>query len=140
MTAAKVMDVIARLRNCAGQAADAVSVCTQVKMEDAPRLLHIPKSECPDVWIRLPRRKWPKSWSDTEDPVVPLERNLDGHPLAADSYERDNSRNFYRNLDGKKYRVGNVRLFIGNKDRSYRYTCMTSKWLENQKCLACGRT
>ena len=45
-------------------------------MEDAPKLLKIPKSECPDIWIRLPRHKWPKSWSCMEDPVVPLERNL----------------------------------------------------------------
>ena len=29
-----------------------------------------PKSECPDIWIRLPRHKWPKSWSSMEDPVV----------------------------------------------------------------------
>ena len=39
--------------------ADAVSAYTQVKMEDAHKLLKIPKS-----------------------PVVPLERNLYGHPLA----------------------------------------------------------
>ena len=38
MTAAKVMDVVSRLPWCAGQAADAVSVCTQVKMEDAPKI------------------------------------------------------------------------------------------------------
>ena len=56
MTAAKVMDIISRLPRCAGQAADAVSAYTQVKMEDAPKLLKIPKSECPDIWIR-----WPKS-------------------------------------------------------------------------------
>ena len=42
----------------------------------------IPKSACPDIWIRRPRHKWPKSWSSMEDPVVPLERNLYGHPLA----------------------------------------------------------
>ena len=42
----------------------------------------IPKSVCPDIWIRLPRHKWPKSWSSMEDPVVPLELNLYGHPLA----------------------------------------------------------
>ena len=36
MTAAKVMDIISRLPGCAGQAADAVSAYTQVKMEDAP--------------------------------------------------------------------------------------------------------
>ena len=51
-------------------------------MEDAPKLLKISESECPDVWIRLPRHTWPKSWSSVEDPVVPLERNLFGHPLA----------------------------------------------------------
>ena len=79
MTAAKVMDIISRLPGCAGQAADAVSAYTQVKMEDAPKLLKIPKSECPDIWIRLPRHKWPKSWSSIDDPVVPLERNLYGH-------------------------------------------------------------
>ena len=51
-------------------------------MEDAPKLLKIPKSECRDIWIRLARHKWPQSWSSMEDPVVPLERNLKGHPLA----------------------------------------------------------
>ena len=50
-------------------------------MEDAPKLLKIPKSECPDIWIRLPRHKWSKPWSSLEDPIVPLERNLYGHPL-----------------------------------------------------------
>ena len=88
MTAAKIMDVIARLPGCKGQAADAVSVYIQVQMEDGPKLLKIPKSECPDVWIPLPRHKWPKSWSDIEDPVVPLERNLYGHPLAGLLCER----------------------------------------------------
>ena len=57
-------------------------------MEDAHKLLKIPKSECPDIWIRLPRHKWPKSWSSMEDPVVPLERNLYGHPLAGLLWER----------------------------------------------------
>ena len=42
MTAAKIMDIISRLPGCAGQAADAVSACTQVKKEDAPKLLKIP--------------------------------------------------------------------------------------------------
>ena len=88
MTAAKIMDTISRLPGCAGQAADAVSAYTQVKMEDAPKLLKIPKSECPDIWIRLPRHKWPKSWSSMEDPVVPLERNLCGHPLTGLLWER----------------------------------------------------
>ena len=87
-TAAKVMDIISRLRGCARQAADAVSAYTQVKMEDAPTSLKIPKSECPDIWIRLPKQNWPKSWSSMEDPVFPLERNLNGHLLAGLLWER----------------------------------------------------
>ena len=73
MAAAKVKDIIPRPSGCAGQAADAVSAETQVKMED---------------WIRLPRHKWPKSWSSMEDPVVPLERNLYGQFLAGLLWER----------------------------------------------------
>ena len=88
MTAAKIMDIISRLPGCDGQAADAVSAYTQVKMEDAPKLLKNPKSECPDIWIRLPRHKWPKSWSSMEDPVVLFERNLYCHPLAGLLWEK----------------------------------------------------
>ena len=94
MTAAKVMDIISRLPGCAGQAADAVSAYTQVKMEDAPKLLKIPKSECPDIWIRLPRHKWPKSWSSMEDPVVPLER-ICTVILWQDCYGKGNLRKSY---------------------------------------------
>ena len=57
-------------------------------MEDAPKLLKIPKSECPVFWIRLPKHKWPESWSSMEDPVFLLERNLYGHPLAGLLWER----------------------------------------------------
>ena len=88
MTATKVMDIISRLPGCAGQEADAVSAYTQVKMEDAPKLLKIQTSECPDIWICLPRHKWPKSWFSMEDPVVPLERNLYCHLLAGLLWER----------------------------------------------------
>ena len=35
-----------------------------------------------------PRHQLPKSWSSMEDPVVPLERNLYGHPLAGLLWER----------------------------------------------------
>ena len=39
-------------------------------------------------WIRLPKHKWPKSWSSMGDPVVLLDRNLYGHLLAGLSWER----------------------------------------------------
>ena len=63
MTAAKVMDIISRLPGCARQAADAVSAYTQVKQGRCSKITEIHKWDCPDIWIRLPRHKWPKSWS-----------------------------------------------------------------------------
>ena len=88
MTAAQIMDIISILPGCDGQAANAISAYTQVKMEDTHKLLKLPKSECPDILICLPRHKWPKSWSRMEDPVVPFGRNLYGHPLAVLLWER----------------------------------------------------
>ena len=61
MTAAKVMDIVSWLPGCSGHAADALSAYTKVKMEGAPKLWTIPKSECPDIWIRLPLHKCPTS-------------------------------------------------------------------------------
>ena len=94
------MDVIARLPDCNGQAADAVSAYTQVKLEDAPRLLKNRKSECPDVL-----HKWPKSWANIEDPVVPLERHCTVI-YEQDCHGRDNTQKFYWNLDGKSTKLG----------------------------------
>ena len=119
MTAAKIMEVVARLLNCDGQVADAVSAYTQVKLEDSPRLLKIPKSECSDACIRLPRHKLPTSSATIEDPVVLIERNLYGHPLAGDSYGKHN-----------------VCSFIGNKGCFCQCVWMTSKWLESSRNMA----
>ena len=124
MTAAKVMDIISRLPGCAGQAADAVSAYTQVKMEDAHKLFKKNlKSECPDIWILLPRHKWPKSWSNIEDLVDPLERNLCGHPLAG-LWERQFERSSFRTWMAKTTELG-MSVCLSKKDCFYRYTWMT---------------
>ena len=88
MTAAKVMDIISRLPGCAGQAADAVSAYILSKMEEALSLFKIPKSECPDIWIRLPKHKWPKSWSSMEDQLFLQNGICTVHPLAGLFWER----------------------------------------------------
>ena len=111
MTAAKVMDIISRLPGCAGQAADAICAYTQVKIEDAPKLLRIPKSECPDIWIRLPQHKWSKSWSSMEDPVVPLERNLCGHHC----YVKGNLRKSNCNTVGRRFPIVNAYSYTVKK-------------------------
>ena len=57
-------------------------------MEEVSELLKLPKSECPDIWTCPPRHKWQKSWSNIEAAVVPLKRNLHGHPHADVLWER----------------------------------------------------
>ena len=51
MSGAKVRDVISRLPDCAGEASDAVSAYTQVKMEDGPIVLRLPTGERPVIWV-----------------------------------------------------------------------------------------
>ena len=84
----------------------AVSAYTQVKMEDAPRLLEIPKSECPDTWLRLPRHTCPTSWSNIEDLVLPLERKLYGRPLAESLCERQFEKSSIGSSMGKSTELG----------------------------------
>ena len=64
---------------CRTSSRRSISLHRGQRWQDAPPLLEVPKSEWP-VWIRLPRHKWPKSWSNMEDLVVLLERNLHGQP------------------------------------------------------------
>ena len=138
MTAAKVMDVIAGLPDCDGQAADTVSAYTQVGLEDAPRLLKIPKSECPDIWMRLQTHLAQilvKHWRPCG---FFLERNLCGHLL--DSCGKDSSKKFCWNLDGK--RVPNWECLCWSKAIIIfgRFSWMTWEWLEGSGiCLPCGR-
>ena len=88
MTAAKIMDIISRLPGCDGQAAD-VSAYTQVKMERCSQIMknskigvsrHLDSSTTTQMALN--------HGPSMEDPVVPLERNLYGHPLAGLLWER----------------------------------------------------
>ena len=88
MAAAKFLDTIARMPGMSGQAADAVKAYTQVSLKDAPILLGLLESECPETWISLPPSRQPESWKHIKDPVCPLERNLYGHPFAGLFWER----------------------------------------------------
>ena len=81
MMTAKVMDIISRLPGCDGQAAGHSIGLYPSENGRCSQIFEIPKLNVPDTWIRLPRHKWPKSWSGMEDPVIPLERNLYHHLL-----------------------------------------------------------
>ena len=77
-------------------------------------ILKIPKSECPDIWIRPPRHTWPKSWCSMEDPIVPLERNLYCHPLAGLLWERQVEKILLKNGWVK---VSNWECFIVHREK-----------------------
>ena len=140
MTAAKIMDVIARLPGCAGQAADAVSAHTQAKLEDAPRLLKSLKSECPDVWIRLARHKCQNQGTKLKIPWYLLNETFHGHPLARLQWERQFEEAL---LELGWAKIPNWEcMFFHRKQRLLfcQYTWMTSKSLEgNRIWLLCGR-
>ena len=73
---------------------------------DGPSLFNTPKSECPDIWIRLPRHNWPKSWSSMDDPVVPLERNLYGLPFGSTLVGKATRESSFRTRLGKSSELG----------------------------------
>ena len=102
-------------------------------MEDAHKLLKSPKSECPDIWIRLPKHKWPKSWSSKEDPVVPLERNLYGHPLAGLLWERQFEKILLKYGWEKSSKLG--LLFRSPRNKGYSCLCMWTieNWLARNR-------
>ena len=134
MTAAKVMDIISRLPGCSGQAADAVSAVTQVKMEDAPKLLKIPKSECPDNLIRLPRHKWPK-WKTQSFLLNDISTVIVWQDCLCE-------RLFEKVL--LKYgwdKVSKWECLFVHRSKNYSYRCMwmTSNWLERKIFIRCGK-
>ena len=69
------------------------------KVMDAPSLLKIPWSEFPDIWIRLPKHKYPKSLSSMG--------NLYGHLVAGLLWEK----RFVWKTDCKKFQIWNVYSF-----------------------------
>ena len=117
--------------DCDGQAADAISAHSG-KVEGCSEIV-----QSSDVKVS---RNMDESWAVIGDPVVLLERNVYGHPLAGLLWERQFEKSSARSLDGKKSRIGTVCLFIENKDYFSQYMWMTLKWLERSRVwLPCGR-
>ena len=130
------MDVMSRLTGYDGQAADTTSAYTQVKMEDAHKLLKIPKSECPAIWIRPPRHK-PKTTAQYGKPSRTFYIHLD---TAA-----TNSRRESRWLSWRIRRVSSTTLWLtsGCRWSDERFLVHVrklhlppSRWTQSQTSLA----
>ena len=72
--AARFLDTVSSKPGITGEASDAVSAHTTVRMSEAPKLLRLSGHGCPQVWIRLPPRRRPTRWGNIEAPLVHLER------------------------------------------------------------------
>ena len=55
VAAAKFLDTTSKLLGMGVETCDAISAYTEVKMTEAPRLLRMPKEDCPEIWIRILR-------------------------------------------------------------------------------------
>ena len=108
MTAAKVMDVTTRLPRCAGQAANAVSAFTQVKMEDAYKLFKKKKKQNRNA------QTYGFVYHDTNGPNHGpvwktqsfLLNEICTFILKQGYYGKGNSRTFFQYTDGKKSKLG----------------------------------
>ena len=84
--------------------------------------------------------KWPKSWSSMEDLVVPLERNLYGHPLAGLLLERQFEKILFKARLGKGFQLG---MPVRTPSKRVVLVCVCGRhqnWLGRNKTLTqCGK-
>ena len=110
MTVAKVMDIISRLPGCAGQAADAESAKTQVKMEDVPK-------------IGMSRHVYHDTNGQNHGPAWKTQSFLLGEIctviLWQDCYGRGSSRKSYWSTVGREFPIGNAYSYTVKKGYSY---------------------
>ena len=109
------------------------SVHSSQNDQSFPDCFECREEDCLEIWIRIPPRQRPKGWDNMEDPVVPLERNLYGHPWAGLLWERNLEEVSSEKKHGRTYQLWNV--FAGTISSDYSYRCMwlLYEWLERSK-------
>ena len=136
VTAAKVMDIISRLPGCAGQAADVASACTQVKIENASKLL---KNSNIGMSRHLDSSVYHNTNGRNHGPVWKTQSFLLSEIcmviLWQDCYGKGNLRKFYWGSVGRRFPIGNASLYTVKKDYSCLCMWMTKNWLERNKTL-----
>ena len=100
------------------------SRCSIRPHPDAPKSLKLPKSECPDIWMRLPKHKWPESKS-CMDPSF--------FSTGIRSSDRTIMGKAMREQGCEIFQTGNVYLSTEQKDFSYLCMWTISEWQARQK-------
>ena len=139
MTAAKVIDVIAGLPGCAGQAADAVSACTQGQNGRCTIVIENSNVRTSRYLDASTKTQIAKINFQHGRRVVPLERNLYGHPLAGLLWERHFEKVLLEH-GWEKVQIGSAYLKTREKDYLFLSLWTTYNWLERNKTLTqCGK-
>ena len=121
------------------------SNCTQFQLfacmittSRTPRLLKIPEPECPDVWILFQDTNGHKHGIKLRIPwyflnefsTVIHEPDCSGKRVSSELW----------NLDGRKFRTGNVCFVHRKQGCFFQYVWMTFKWLERSRIwFRCAR-
>ena len=120
-----------------GEDADAIGAYTQIKLEDAARLLGL--GVMPETWVSVPKSRQPAGWENIKDPVCPLILNLYGHPLAGLLWEKGSQEKLLKQVL-KKFKDGKVSMFTANCNFSSMFTSTISTWQGVKAILhPCGR-
>ena len=110
MTAAKVLDVIARLLGCAGQPSDAVSAHMQLRREDAPNVLKPTNSEYPDISDTVTKTHVAEERGRAFNNLWFRVKGMCTDTPWLDCIGRDSSRRFCSEMDVRKNPLGNACL------------------------------
>ena len=138
MTAAKSHGYCFKVTRIAqGQAGDALSAYTQVRMEDGHEIIE----KFPNRHVQTFGFVYHDTNGLNHGPVwkaqsLPLERNLYGHPLGKTVMGKANWRKSYCSTVGRRFPNWEcLYSFIVKKDYSYLCMWMTWNWLERNKII-----
>ena len=139
MTAAKIMDIISRLPGWAGEAADAVSACTQVKWKMLTNYWKFPNRSVQTFGFVYHDTNGPNHGPVWKTQLFLLS-GICTVILWQDYYGKGNLRKSYWNMDGRKFQIGNG-LFV-HREKRIILICVCGwhkNWLERNKILIrCG--
>ena len=102
MTVVKVMDVISTLQGCAGETVVAVSAYTQVKMEDAPKILKSRIGVSRRLWFVYHDRNDLNHGPEWKTQLFPTSGICTVHPLAGLLRERQFEKILFWCMEGRR--------------------------------------
>ena len=116
----------------AGEANDAVSGPSRVKMKDDPRLPMLPETDCPAFLMTLPRSRRASNWNKMDDQMVPLESILHGHLVAGLLWKHKLECLLAQETE-KRSNVGDAKTNMESTNYPCQFALITSKWWVAEK-------